>query len=50
MEQETGRDLIPEEEIPAPRPQWQRYLAWLGLAVFIGFLIMYYTIIFRGGK
>ena len=49
MEQEMNDNLIPEEN-SAPRPKWQRLLAWVGLGVFIGFLIMYYVIIFRGGK
>ena len=32
-----------------PRPAWQVWAARIGLAVFIGFLILYYLNIFRGG-
>ena len=32
-----------------PRPAWQVWAARIGLAVFIGFLILYYVNIFRGG-
>ena len=32
-----------------PRPAWQIWAARIGLAVFIGFLILYYISIFRGG-
>jgi hypothetical protein len=32
-----------------PRPKWQVIAAWAALAVFVAFLIMYYTNVFRGG-
>ena len=32
-----------------PRPKWQVWGAWIALAVFVAFLIMYYTNVFRGG-
>ena len=40
-----------QEERPGytPRPAWQVWAARIGLAVFIGFLILYYINIFRGG-
>ena len=41
-----------QQEAPdhyTPRPKWQVWAARIGLAVFIGFLIMYYFNIFRGG-
>ena len=38
-----------QEEAYAPRPKWQVMAARIGLAVFIGFLILYYVNIFRGG-
>ena len=38
-----------EESGYVPRPKWQVWGARIGLAVFILFLIMYYTIFFRGG-
>ena len=46
----TTEEITPAEE-PAytPRPKWQVIGAWVALAVFIGFLIMYYTNVFRGG-
>ncbi len=49
MEQEINNDLTPEETGYTPRPKWQRYLAWIGLVVFVLFMIMYYINIFRGG-
>ena len=36
-----------EQEVHIPRPRWQVILAWVALVVFVGFLIMYYTNIFR---
>ena len=35
------------EELPIPRPRWQVWLARIALIIFIAFLIMYYTNIFR---
>ncbi len=32
-----------------PRPRWQVWGAWIALAVFVAFLVMYYTNVFRGG-
>ena len=47
---EDEQKQIPEqEETYVPRPAWQRWLARIALVVFIAFLIMYYTNIFRGG-
>ena len=44
----------PEEEVftetpNEPRPMWQRWLARIGLVVFLLFLAMYYINMFRGG-
>lgn len=49
MEEERMNDLPQEEAGYQPRPVWQVWLARIGLAVFVLFLIMYYIIIFRGG-
>ena len=32
-----------------PRPKWQVIGAWIALGVFVAFLLMYYTNLFRGG-
>ena len=49
VEEERMNDLPQEEAGYQPRPVWQVWLARIGLAVFVLFLIMYYIIIFRGG-
>jgi len=36
-----------EEELHIPRPRWQVWLARIALVIFVAFLIMYYTNIFR---
>ena len=45
MEQEQLEQL--EEDIHIPRPRWQVWLARIALIIFVAFLIMYYTNIFR---
>ncbi len=48
--EEERKETIPQEEpVYQSRPKWQVWLARLGLAAFILFLIMFYIIIFRGG-
>ncbi len=50
MAEENLQEQLPEqEEGYTPRPRWQVWAARLGLIVFIGFLIMYYILFFRGG-
>ena len=48
----TTEEITEEEEKPVytPRPKWQVVGAWIALAVFIAFLVMYHTNIFRGGN
>jgi len=41
-------DNLPKESYEQ-RPRWQVWLARIGLVVFIGFLLMYYVNLFRGG-
>ena len=48
MENEELKEQLPEETYE-PRPTWQVWLARIGLVVFIGFLLMYYINLFRGG-
>ena len=47
--EERNEPLEQEKAGYVPRPKWQIILAWVGLAVFVAFLVMFYTIIFRGG-
>ena len=44
-------EILEQEEQTGykPRPKWQVWGAWIALAVFVAFLVMYYTNIFRGG-
>ena len=46
---EQRKENQQEESGYSPRPTWQVWAARIGLAVFIGFLILYYVNIFRGG-
>ena len=46
---EQRKENQQEESGYSPRPAWQVWAARIGLAVFIGFLILYYFNIFRGG-
>ena len=46
---EQRKENQQEESGYSPRPAWQVWAARIGLAVFIGFLILYYINIFRGG-
>ena len=46
---EQRKENQQEESGYSPRPAWQVWAARIGLAVFIGFLILYYVNIFRGG-
>ena len=39
-----------EQPLYVPRPKWQIWGAWLVLGIFVLYLIMYYTNIFRGGR
>ena len=51
MENEEHIDQTPDTptEPYQERPAWQVWLARIGLVVFIGFLLMYYVNILRGG-
>ena len=52
MELEQEQELqeqLPQQTEPVARPMWQRVLAWIALAVFLGFLFMYYVNILRSG-
>ena len=44
-------EILETEEVAGytPRPRWQVWGAWIALAVFVAFLVMYYTNVFRGG-
>lgn len=48
---EERDDLEVSEESPnyAPRPAWQVWAARIGLVIFLGFLVMYYVNISKGG-
>ncbi len=44
-------ESAPQEQSEyVPRPKWQIIAAWVGLAVFIVFLVLFYAVIFRGGQ
>ena len=45
--QETQQQ--PEQKPYVPRPTWQVWLARIGLAVFLLFLVIYYFTMFSGG-
>jgi len=47
MENEELQQEQTEQELHIPRPRWQVWLARIALVIFVGFLIMYYTNIFR---
>ena len=51
MENEEQNQQTPDipTETYEERPAWQVWLARIGLVVFIGFLLMYYINILRGG-
>ena len=49
MENEELNEQLPQEGYEE-RPRWQVWLARIGLVIFILFLIMYYSNLFRGGK
>ncbi len=40
---------LQQEQEPVSRPRWQVWLARIALVIFLAFLIMYYTNVFRGG-
>ena len=42
-----NEELQEQEQVYEPRPRWQVFMAWIALVIFVGFLIMYYTNIFR---
>ena len=48
MENEEFNEQTPTEAYEE-RPRWQVWLARIGLVIFILFLIMYYSNLFRGG-
>ncbi len=50
MEEERQEQEVQQTQEYKPRPKWQVALAWVGLGVFVAFLVMYYIIIFRGGR
>ena len=39
----------PEQEHYVPRPMWQRVAAWIGLAIVVTGVILYYIQIATGG-
>ena len=50
LELEQEQQELPElPHEPVDRPVWQRALAWIALAIFLGFLFMYYMNILRSG-
>ena len=49
MDEQRKENQQEEPSGYSPRPTWQVWAARIGLAVFIGFLILYYINIFRGG-
>ena len=51
MENEEFNEQTPDTPTEAyqERPRWQVWLARIGLVIFILFLIMYYSNLFRGG-
>ena len=49
MDEQRKENQQEESSGYTPRPTWQVWAARIGLAVFIGFLILYYINIFRGG-
>ena len=49
MDEQRKENQKEESSGYTPRPAWQVWAARIGLAVFIGFLILYYVNIFRGG-
>ena len=49
MDEQRKENQQEEQSGYTPRPAWQVWAARIGLAVFIGFLILYYINIFRGG-
>lgn len=48
--EELEQTQTPSEETYKPRPLWQRILAWIGLALFVAFVAMYYIHMLRGGR
>ena len=52
-EQEVCPDVQTEEQIPqekyVPRPLWQLILAWLGVALIVGLLVMQFALMLKGG-
>ena len=50
--EETPEVLLEEspKERYVPRPWWQVAGAWVGLALFLVVLVLYYMQMFRGGK
>ena len=51
LEQENE---VPEQEVLVqkgyvPRPMWQRVMAWIGLAVVVAGVVLYYIQIANGG-
>ena len=44
-----GGQQLPREEGYVPRPAWQVWAARIGLALFIGYLIFYYSRMLGGG-
>ena len=52
MEEKDLQDTVEEQEATpyVPRPLWQRVMAWIGLAIVITGVILYYYHIARGGR
>ena len=48
--EELKTTQTPSENSYTPRPLWQRILAWIGLGLFVAFIVMYYIHILRGGR
>ena len=45
--QEPTEEEFQIQEPYVPRPKWQVAAAWVGLAVFLGILVMYYGLMFK---
>ena len=53
QQQQNPEEQIPEEQLSekpyVPRPKWQVVLAWVGLGLMVGLLIMQLLLMLQGG-
>ena len=42
-------EMLPPQEKYIPRPLWQIILAWLGLGLIVGLLILQFALMLKGG-